>query len=114
MSEKDYKKLCEEYEKKLGIGQNDPTKDGYLVLVQLLREQNEYLKAISIKSLITDETKGKTAEFERAKALWEKLPTMIDNVVGLKHSLKIEEEEKKSETQQPISPQSIARNGRNV
>lgn len=107
----DYKKLYEELQKKLGVGESDPTKDGYLVLVQLLTQQNEYLKAVNIKTLITDEAKGKTAEFERAKALWEKLPTMIENVTNLKYSLKIEDE-KRVDTQQPISPQSIALNGR--
>lgn len=109
--EKDYKKLCEEYEKKLGIGINDPTKEGYIVLVELLRQQNKYLKNINIGTLITDEAKGKTAEFERAKALWEKLPAMIENVSNLKYSLKIDEE-KKVATEAPISPQSIALNGR--
>jgi len=103
----DYKKRCEEYEERMGIKQHDPAKDGYLVLVGLLRQQNEYLKNITIKTLITDETKGKTAEFERAKALWEKLPNMIESVSNLKIILKMEGDDKKT-FYKPISAKDIA------
>lgn len=103
----DYKKRCEEYEKRMGIGYDDPAKEGYLVLVSILRQQNDYLKNINVKTLITDETKGKTAEFERAKSLWEKLPSIIENVSNLRVGLKMDGEEKRKEYR-PISPKEIA------
>lgn len=96
-----------EYEKRMGIGENDPAKDGYLVLVNILRQQNEYLKTVKIKDMIGTEEKGKASEYERAKALWEKLPTVIQSVGDLKIQLKMEGEEKKS-TYKPINPRSIA------
>lgn len=101
------KKKISEYEKRMGIGQHDPAKEGYLVLVSLLNQQNDYLKNINIKTLITDEAKGKTSEFERSKALWEKLPTMIENVSNLKIALKMEGEEKKT-LEKPFSAKDVA------
>jgi len=105
MSEIDYKKKCQEYERRMGIGENDPAKDGYLVLVKILKQQNEYLQNVSIKSMIVAE--DKKAEYERAKALWEKLPTIIQAVGDLKIQLKMEGEEKK-ETYKPVSAITIA------
>jgi hypothetical protein len=106
--EKDYKKLCEEYERRMGIGEDDPAKEGYIVLVDILRQQNRYLKTVVIKDLITTEDKTKAAsEYERAKALWEKLPTMIQSVSTLRLELKMEGEAKKTQYS-PISAKEIA------
>lgn len=109
--DKDYKKLCEEYEKRMGIGQNDPAKDGYLVLVKLLRQQNEYLDNFNIKSKISSDEKGIMAEYKNAKDLWEGLPKMIQNVNALKIELNMEGEKKINNENKPISPQSIGLNG---
>jgi len=90
MADIDYKKRCEEYERRMGIGENDPAKEGYLVLVKILRQQNSYLKEINVKDMITKEDKTKaTAEYERAKGLWENLPKMIQSVSDLRVSLKM-------------------------
>jgi len=103
----DYKKQCEEYEKRMGIGENDPAKEGYLVLVKILQQQNDYLKNLVIKDIIVSEEKGKLNEYERAKGLWEKLPNMIEAVSSLRISLKIDGE-KSNDSKKPITPQSIA------
>lgn len=105
MAEVDYKKRCEEYEKRMGIGEDDPAKDGYLVLVKILKQQNEYLKNVSIKTMIIAE--DKKAEYERAKALWEKLPNIIQAVGDLKIQLKMDGEEKKN-IYKPISARTMA------
>lgn len=98
----------QEYERRMGIGEDDPAKDGYLVLVGILRQQNSYLGNIIVKDLIVTEDKSKAvSEYERAKALWEKLPTMIESVSNLKIALKMEGEEKKS-FYKPISSKEIA------
>ena len=108
MSEEiDYKKRCEEYEQRMGIGGNDPARDGYMVLVGILKQQNNYLKDFKIKDLISSDDKAKSVEYKNAKDLWENLATMISKVSVLKAELKIEGEEKK-ETIIPISPKSIA------
>lgn len=108
MPEIDYKKRCEEYEKRMGIGDDDPAKDGYLVLVDILRQQNKYLKGIIIEDIIEKEDKSKAVSvYERAKALWEKLPTMIQSVSTLKIELKMEGEEKKL-LYKPISSSTVA------
>jgi hypothetical protein len=103
----DYKKRCEEYERRMGIGERNPSKDSYLVLVEIQRQQNEYLKTVKIKNMIGTEEKGKASEYERAKALWEKLPSFADSVDDLKIKLKMDGEEKK-ETYKPVSARSIA------
>lgn len=102
-------KKIAEYEKRMGIGMFDPAKDGYLVLVKLLGQQNDYLSNINIKTLVTEKEEGtkKSAEYERAKGLWEKLPDMIKNVSSLRSELKMEGEEKKEEYQ-PVTAESLA------
>jgi len=105
--EKDYKKLCEEYEKRMGIGESDPAKDGYIVLIEILRQQNAYLGKFKIESFISSEEKGNIAAYKNAKDLWENLPDMIKKVNTLKMELKMEGEEKKS-IYSPISAKEIA------
>lgn len=102
------KQLIQEYERRMGIGEKDPAKDGYLVLVKILRQQNEYLNDIVLKDMISTEDKSKSvSEYERAKALWEKLPTMIQSVSTLRMELKMDGEVKK-DVYVPVSPKSIA------
>lgn len=107
MAEIDYKKRCEEYERRMGIGGFDPAKDGYLVLVDILRQQNDYLRDFKIKSKIASEEKGDIVAYKNAKDLWENLPTMIKNVNVLKMELKMDGEEKKN-LYTPISAKEIA------
>lgn len=97
MAEKDYKKLCEEYEKRMGIGENDPAKDGYLVMVSILRQQNEYLRTFQIKSKIASDDKADMTAYKNAKDLWENLPKMIEAVSSLRISLKMDGEEVKKQ-----------------
>lgn len=102
----DYKKRCEEYERRMGIGQHDPAKDGYLVLVNILRQQNEFLGEFRLKSKISSEEKADAVMYKNAKDLWEGLPKMIESVSNLKIALKMEGEDKKN-IQNPISATSI-------
>ena len=106
----DYKAKCEEYERRMGIGENDPAKDGYLVLIQILRSQNEYLKKLpeQFKSLITSDDSAKKVEYKNAKDLWEGLPKMISSVASLKYELKMEGSKEDDKKDLPITPQSIA------
>lgn len=105
-------KKIAEYEKRMGIGLFDPAKDGYLVLVSILRQQNEYLAEFKIKSKIASDEKADIMAYKNAKDLWEGLPKMIEGVSNLKIALKMEGEESKS-TYKPISAKEIA-NGNNV
>lgn len=101
-----------EYEKRMGIGGSDPAKEGYLVLVNILIQQNEFLKEFKIKSKISSDDKADIISYKNAKDLWENLPKMIESVSNLKVSLKMEGEDKKY-TYRPISAKEIA-NGNNV
>lgn len=96
-----------EYEKRMGIGENDPAKEGYLVLVEILRQQNEFLGGFKIKNSVSSDDKSKVIEYKNAKDLWENLPSMIKNVNSLKLELKMEGEEKRS-IYSPISAKEIA------
>ena len=95
------------YEKRMGIGINDPSKEGYLVLVGILNQQNEFLKNFKISSKIASDDKGDQISYKNAKDLWENLPKMIENVNNLKISLKMEGEEKKN-YYTPVSAKQIA------
>lgn len=101
------KKKIVEYEKRMGIGQHDPAKEGYLVLVKILNQQNDYLHNFNIKTKISSEEKAEMAEYKNAKDLWENLPKMIQSVSTLRIELKMDGEEKKS-TYTPTSSKSIA------
>lgn len=101
------KKKISEYENRMGIGDNDPAKDGYLVLVNLLTQQNFYLREFKLKDLITSDDAAKKIEYKNAKDLWEGLPKMIENVSNLKVALKMEGEEKKI-FYKPLSAKEIA------
>lgn len=107
MSEDKLKNKISEYEKRMGIGQFDPAKDGYLVLVNILRQQNEYLGDFKISTKIASDEKSDITAYKNAKDLWENLPKMIENVSNLKIVLKMEGEEKKS-SYSPISAKEIA------
>jgi hypothetical protein len=96
-----------EYEKRMGIKEHDPAKEGYLVLVGILNQQNEYLKAFNIKSKIASDDKADMAAYKNAKDLWENLPKMIENVSSLKIALKMEGEEKKTQDR-PFSAKDVA------
>jgi len=85
-----------EYEKRMGIGESDPAKKGYCVLVNILHQQNAYLENFQIKNLISSDDKGKVIEYKNAKDLWENLSGMIEKVNVLKIALKMEGEEKKN------------------
>jgi hypothetical protein len=108
----DYKARCEEYEKRMGIGENDPAKDGYLVLVKLLRQQNDYLNSFDI-SLKIGQLAKEDAVYPRAKEMWSDLPAMITKVSNLRIELKMDGEEKKS-TYVRASPKAIADGTANI
>lgn len=112
MSEVDYKKLCEEYEKRIGLGQFDPAKEGYLVLVSILKQQNEFLKDFKLKNYVSSDDAGNKITYKNAKELWEGLPKMIQSVSTLRMELKMDGEDKNKNTEGPISPQSIGLNGK--
>jgi hypothetical protein len=106
-SVQDLQKKIEEYEKRMGIGEYDPAKEGYLVLVNILTQQNEFLKEFKIKNKIASDEKADVISYKNAKDLWENLPKMIESVSNLKISLKMEGEEKKK-YYTPISAKEIA------
>lgn len=101
------KEKIAEYERRMGIGENDPAKDGYLVLVGILNQQNEYLKNFKISSKIASDEKADMTAYKNAKDLWENLPKMIESVSTLRITLKMDGEEKKNSTK-PISAKEIA------
>jgi len=106
-SVQDLQKKIEDYEKRMGIGLHDPAKEGYLVLVNILTQQNEFLKEFKIKSKIASDEKADVISYKNAKDLWENLPVMIKNVSALRIELKIEGEATKN-IYKPISAKEIA------
>ena len=107
MAEQELLKKIADYERRMGLGEHDPTKDAYLVYVDILRQQTDYLKNFKIKSIIASEEKAAQVEYKNAKDLWENLPNIIEQVGKLKVLLKMEGEQKKI-TYTPISAKEIA------
>lgn len=102
MNEEKLLQRIKELEEKLGIGEHDPSKDGYAVIVKILRQQNEYLNKINIGQMIGSDDAAKKIEYKNAKDLWEGLPKMIESVATLKTVLKIEDKQQQS-LYKPIS-----------
>lgn len=94
-------------ENKLGIGGQDPAKDGYLVLVKILKQQNDFLNDFSIKSKIASDDAADKITYKNAKDLWENLPQMIKSVSSLRTELKMDEVEEKQDLK-PITAKEIA------
>lgn len=100
------KKRIQELERRMGLGEHDPSKEAYLVLVDLLRQQSDYLKTFKISEKIASLAK-EDAVYPRANEMWEKLPNMIRAVANLRIELKMDEDDK-SDMPKRISPKSIA------
>lgn len=113
MSDIDYKKQCEQYEKMFGIGIYDPVKDAYIVYLKILNQQVEFLNDFSIKNSIT-ETDKDSPKYKRAMEMVDGLPKMISSVDDLKSRIKLTKEDlKKIEPESPIfsritTPESIS------
>jgi hypothetical protein len=82
-------KEVEHYKKILGIAEYDPATNGYLVLIEQLRQRNEYLKDFKIKDKIATAVKDDPV-YARAMDLIDTLPKMVSSVNNLKLELKIE------------------------
>jgi len=100
------KKQIRELEKRMGIGEDDPAKEGYLVLVDMLRQRNKFLKEFKIDEKIGNAVKDDPV-YARAIDLIDTLPKMISAVSSLRLELKIDGEQNKS-TYKPITAKEIA------
>lgn len=105
-SVEELKKKLAEYEYRMGIGEDDPARKAYLVLVKILRQQSEYLDGFDIKTKIGNLAK-EDAVYPRAMEMVENLPKMITAVNNLRLELKMDGEEKKNKVI-PISSKAIA------
>lgn len=81
-----------EYEKILGIGENDPTKNAFIIFVKILNQQSDYLKEFKIKDKI-DGKKSESVEYDRAMQMVDGLPKMITSVNDLRSLLKLTKED---------------------
>jgi len=92
MSEIDYKKKCELYEKLLGVGHYDPVKNAFLVYIKMLNQQIEFLNDFNIKAHIADSDK-ESPKYKRAMDMIDSLPKMITSVSDLRSTLKLTKED---------------------
>lgn len=105
-TEEQLKSKIVEYERRMGIGEDDPAKEAYLVYVTQLRERTTYLKGFKLSEKIGSAVKDDPV-YGRAIDLIDSLPKMISSVTTLRIELKMEGEEKKN-TYKPISAKEIA------
>lgn len=92
MSEIDYKAKCDIYEKILGIGQHDPVKNAFFVLVKMMNSQTDYLNNFSITTHIDNNDK-ESPQYKRAMDMLDSLPKMIASVNELRATLKLNKED---------------------
>ena len=101
------KKELEYYKKVFGVAEYDPASNGYMVLVEQLRQRNDFLKEFKIKDKIGNAVKDDPV-YARAIDLIDSLPKMISSVHGLKLELGVEYDESEGqEKQKAVSPQSM-------
>lgn len=110
----DYKKKCEHYEKLLGVGEYDPVKSAFIVLVKMLNQQSSFLNEFNIKSHIESSDKD-SPKYKRAIDMIDGLPKMITAVNDLRATLKLTKEDvqqiegdKSIFTSKVTTPESIA------
>jgi hypothetical protein len=83
-----------EYEKMLGVGEYDPVKDAFKVLIKMLNQQINYLENFSITSHIGNSDKD-SPQYKRSMDMIDGLPKMIASVNELRATLKLTPEEMK-------------------
>jgi hypothetical protein len=86
------RQIVAEYEKMLGIGEYDPVKDAFKVLVKMLNQQINYLDNFSITSHIGNSDKD-SPQYKRSMDMIEGLPKMISSVNDLRTVLKLTKED---------------------
>lgn len=100
------KKKLREYEYRMGIGDDDPARDAYLVYVEMLRQRKEFLKNFKLHDKIGAAVKDDPV-YARAMDLIDSLPKMISSVTTLRLELKMDGEQQKSQLK-PITAKEIA------
>lgn len=86
------KKELEYYKRLFGVGKYDPATNGYMVLVNQLKQRNQFLADFKINEKIGNAVKDDPV-YARATDLIDGLPKMISSVNSLKMELKIEYDE---------------------
>lgn len=82
-------KEVEHYKKILGVGSYNPAGDGFAVLIEQLRQRNEFIKKFKISEKIGAVAKDDPV-YGRATELIDTLPKMISSINGLAMELKVE------------------------
>lgn len=90
MSEIDYKKRCDEYEKMLGIGKYDIPRKAFFALCKIVESQTNRLNKFNLDTEIVKDAKEDKV-YDRTKAIWEGLPKMITDINSLRKDLNIKE-----------------------
>lgn len=103
------KKELEYYKKIFGIAQYDPATKGYIVLVQQLRQRNEFIDGFKIIEKIGSAVKDDPV-YARATDLIDSLPKMISSVNSLKLELGVEYDASEGiERKGATTPQSLVK-----
>lgn len=91
MAEKDYKKLCEEYESILGIDDKDLVREAFLAYCKMVDMQTKRLKKFNLDNEIIKEKADLV--YDRTMAIAEKMPKSISEIISLREQLKITKKE---------------------
>lgn len=103
------KKELEYYKKIFGVSKYDPATKGYMVLVEQLRQRNEFIDNFKINEKIGNAAKDDPV-YARATDLIDGLPKMISALNGLKLELGVEYDASEGiERKGATTPQSLAK-----
>jgi hypothetical protein len=86
------KQQVAEYERMLGIGEYDPVKNAFTVLLKMMNQQISYLDKFSIVAHI-DNADKESPQYKRAMEMTDGLPKMIASVNDLRTALKMTKED---------------------
>lgn len=92
MQEKDYKKLCEEYEQVLGVGDNDIAKEAFIALCKITKQQTKRLNKFDLEKEIGQDPKEDKI-YDRTMDIVVKMPKMILDINSLRKELGITNKE---------------------
>lgn len=97
-------------EQKLQLYEKEPSKRGYFALVRIVNQQIDILNSFNLKNEIGNNPK-EDKQYDRVKAIWEGLKSMLIDLKALKLELRITPEEEEGERKianQRTTPESIA------
>lgn len=107
MTDTDYKKRCEDYEKILGVGEVSIEKSAFFALCKMVESQTHRLNKFNLETEIGKDAKEDKI-YDRTMGIVKEFPKLLTEVSALRKELGIERKDMSSKSRERITPESIS------